>query len=251
MQLLWTPPADASLNEAVDLAKSSDLNIVCVGLNSRLEGEESRLVIPGFDGGDRTDIRLPEPQRNLLDALLATGKPTVVLLVSGSAVAIQPVNEKAQAILEAWYGGESAGTAIAETLAGKNNPAGRLPVTFYNSTDELPPFTDYSMKNRTYRFFTGPVLYPFGYGLSYSSFRYSEPKVDGATVTAEVTNTSDRAGDEVAQLYLTKSDGSNPMLRGFDRIHLKPGETQTVTFTVETSDLQDRVVHVGGGQPPK
>lgn len=249
LQLLWTPPADAALQQAVGLAKESDLNIVCVGLNSRLEGEESRLEIPGFAGGDRTDLRLPEPQRKLLDALFAIGKPTIIVLVNGSALAVQPANQKAQAILETWYGGESAGTAIAETLSGKNNPAGRLPVTFYESVDQLPKFTDYSMKNRTYRFFSGPVLYPFGYGLSYSTFTYSQPRRSGNVITADVTNSSQVAGDEVAQLYLVDPDGSHPMLRGFSRVHLNAGQTQTVSFTVEGSDLQGRTVYVGGGQP--
>jgi beta-glucosidase len=251
LQLLWTPPADAALKDAVDLASKSDLNIVCVGLNSRLEGEESRLKIPGFEGGDRSDIRLPEAQRKLLEAIFATGKPTVIVLVNGSALAIQPANQNAQAILEAWYGGESAGTAIAETLSGKNNPAGRLPVTFYESLDQLPAFTDYSMNNRTYRFFTGQVLYPFGYGLSYSIFQYTEPKVSGTSITAQVTNASSREGDEVAELYLTKHDGSNPMLRGFERVHLKPGEKHMLQFEVSQEDLQDRVVHVDGGLPSK
>jgi beta-glucosidase len=216
-----------------------------------LEGEESRLVVPGFEGGDRTDIRLPEPQRKLLDAVFDTGKPTIVLLVSGSAVAIQPANDKAKAVLQVWYGGESAGTAIAETLSGKNNPAGRLPVTFYSSLDELPPFTDYSMKNRTYRYFAGPVLYPFGFGLSYSTFQYGTTNVDGLNVSAKVTNTSRREGDEVAELYLTDQDRSHPMLRGFERIHLKPGASQTVVFEVTPGELKGRIAKIGGEQPGK
>jgi beta-glucosidase len=229
--------------------KRSDLTILCVGLNSRLEGEESRLVVPGFEGGDRTDIRLPEPQRKLMDSIFETGKPVVLVLTTGSAVAIQPAQDRAQAIIEAWYAGEAAGTAIAETLSGNNNPAGRLPITFYASLDDLPPFTDYSMKNRTYRYFTGKPLYPFGFGLSYSQFEYSSPVTSGTVVTTEVTNTSDRPGDEVVQLYTTNPDGSNPQLRGFKRIHLNAGEKQSVRFDVKPSDLKGRKVSIGGGQP--
>ena len=150
--------------------------------------------IPGFLGGDRTSLDLPEPQENLVKAVIATGKPVVVVLTSGSAISANYAAEHATALLEAWYGGEEAGTAIAETLAGVNNPAGRLPVTFYKSVDQLPPFTDYAMKGRTYRYFKGEPLYPFGFGLSYSTFEYSglsakrTPK--GAEIHATVKNTS-------------------------------------------------------------
>ena len=174
LQLGWIPPARAALAEAEALAKDSDVAIVFVGLSSELEGEEMRGVnIPGFLGGDRTSLDLPEPQENLVKAMIATGKPVVVVLTSGSAVAVRSAAERASAVLAAWYGGEEAGTAIAETLAGVNNPAGRLPVTFYQGVDQLPPFTDYAMKGRTYRYFKGEPLYPFGFGLSYSTFAYS------------------------------------------------------------------------------
>jgi beta-glucosidase len=172
---VWAPPPDAALKEAVELAKQSDIALVFVGLNARLEGEESKLVVPGFDGGDRTDIKLPALQEKLLEAVLDTGKPTVVVLVNGSALDVAVAKARAGALLEAWYGGQEAGTAIANTLTGRNNPAGRLPVTFYQSADQLPPFADYSMNNRTYRFFKGEPLHPFGYGLSYSKFQYSRP----------------------------------------------------------------------------
>jgi beta-glucosidase len=253
LELVWTPPADAALQGAVELARRSDIAILCAGLNSRLEGEESKLVIPGFEGGDRTDIRLPEPQRRLVQAVLDTGKPTVVVLVNGSALAIHLAKERAQAILESWYGGQEAGTAIAKTLSGKNNPAGRLPITFYESVDQLPPFTDYSMTGRTYRYFKGQPLYPFGYGLSYSDFKYSGLAISSAgnasAVSATVTNSSMRDGDEVVEFYLSQRDGSNPELKGFRRLHLKAGEAKTVGFEVKTSELQDRLVSVGGGQP--
>ena len=155
------------------------------GSSADLEGEEMRgLSIPGFRGGDRTSLELPEPQDALLRRVIATGKPVVVVLTSGSAVAANYAAAHATAMLAAWYGGEEAGTAIADTLAGTNNPAGRLPVTFYTSADQLPPFTDYAMKGRTYRYFTGTPLYPFGFGLSYSTFEYSDLRVSRTTSDA-------------------------------------------------------------------
>jgi beta-glucosidase len=259
IQLAWTPPADASLSEAKALAKGSDLAVVLVGLSSELEGEEMRRVdIPGFLGGDRTSLDLPEPQENLVKAIIATGKPVVVVLTSGSALAANFAAERAAAVLAAWYGGEEAGTAIAQTLAGVSNPAGRLPVTFYKSVEQLPPFTDYAMKGRTYRYFEGEPLYPFGFGLSYSTFEYSglraKRTASGACVRATVRNTSSRDGDEVVQLYL----GGGPeegapirSLRGFQRIHLRAGESREVTFTLGADDLPSSAVEVsvGGGQP--
>jgi beta-glucosidase len=195
IELVWIPPADALLNEARALVSASEVALVLVGLNADLESEESDLYMPGFAGGDRTDLALPAPQQQLLDAALATGKPVVVILMTGSAIVAASAQEQAAAILEAWYPGEEGGTAIAQVLAGDINPAGRLPVTFYQSVDQLPPFTDYAMAGRTYRYFTGQPLYDFGYGLSYSTFRYSELKVDwgarsgGALrVAARVTN---------------------------------------------------------------
>jgi beta-glucosidase len=214
--------------------------------------------IPGFLGGDRTSLDLPEPQEKLVKAAIATGKPVVVVLTSGSAVAVNSAAEQASALLAAWYGGEEAGTAIAETLAGANNPAGRLPVTFYKSVDQLPPFTDYAMKGRTYRYFKGEPLYRFGFGLSYSTFAYSglsakrTPK--GAEVRATVENTSAREGDEVVQLYVGGGPGEEaPVrnLRGFQRIRLRAGESREVTFTLGSDDLPKSAVEVsvGGGQP--
>jgi beta-glucosidase len=248
LELLWKPPAQAAFDDAIDAVKESDLAIVCIGLNSRLEGEESKIEIPGFSGGDRTNIDLPAVQQKLFDAVLATGKPVVVVLINGSALAVQTAKERARAILEAWYPGQEGGTAIAETLSGENNPAGRLPVTFYESASQLPPFTDYSTAGRTYRFFKGKPLYPFGYGLNFSDFRYTNlsvhPNGSGYDVSATVTNVSSPDGDEVAQLYLNRA------LRGFQRVHLRAGERQTVHFTIETADAGQRnTVSVGGGQP--
>jgi beta-glucosidase len=259
VQLRWIPPARDALSEAEALMKSADVALVFVGLSSELEGEEMRAVnIPGFVGGDRTSLDLPEPQERLVDAAIATGKPVVVVLTSGSAIAARSAAERAAALLAAWYGGEEAGTAIAETLAGVNNPAGRLPVTFYAKADQLPPFSDYSMQGRTYRYFEGAPLYPFGFGLSYSSFAYSglvakrTPK--GALVRVTVQNTSTRDGDEVVQLYV--AGGTTPRaplrtLRGFTRISLRAGERREVRFTLGDEDLpkSGAELSVGGGQP--
>ncbi len=259
IQLGWIPPANTALAEADRLVQDSDVAIVCVGLSSELEGEEMRGVnIPGFLGGDRTSLDLPEPQENLVKAAIATGKPVIVVLTSGSAISANYAAEHASAMLAAWYGGEEAGTAIAETLAGVNNPAGRLPVTFYKGVDQLPPFTDYAMKGRTYRYFKGGPLYGFGFGLSYSSFEYTglsakrTPK--GAEIRATVKNTSIRDGDEVVQLYVAGGAGETApvrTLRGFQRIHLRAGESREVTFALGSDDLPESQVEVsvGGGQP--
>jgi beta-glucosidase len=191
-------------------------------------------------------------------AIVATGKPVVVVLTSGSAVAVRSAAEGASAVLAAWYGGEEAGTAIAETLAGVNNPAGRLPVTFYRGVEQLPPFTDYAMEGRTYRYFKGEPLYPFGFGLSYSTFEYSglraKRTASGAEVRATVRNTSTRDGDEVVQLYVgggAEEEAPIRSLRGFRRIHLRAGESREVTFTLGSDDRPSAAVEVsiGGGQP--
>ncbi len=176
VDLVWEPPANSLLSQAIDAAKNSDAIVAFVGLSPNLEGEEMNVHVEGFDGGDRTRIELPPAQEHLLEALGETGKPLIVVLTFGSALAVQWANDHADALLEAWYPGEEGGDAIAETLTGENNPAGRLPVTFYRSTDDLPAFNDYSMKNRIYRYFQGEVLYPFGYGLSYSRFSYRAPE---------------------------------------------------------------------------
>ncbi len=169
---------------------------------------------PGFLGGDRTSIDLPQPEEDLVEAVAATGKPLAVVLLNGSALPVNWINQHANAILEAWYPGEEGGAAVAETLSGKNNPAGRLPVTFYTGVDQLPNFEDYGMANRTYRYFNGKPLYPFGYGLSYTKFSYSDLSVPTSAVVAgqplgadvTVTNTGKKAGDEVVQLYLKFPD---------------------------------------------
>jgi beta-glucosidase len=272
--LSWQPPTQPLRDEAVKLAQSADVVVAFVGLSPELEGEEMPVHVEGFSGGDRTDINLPAVQQQLLEALHATGKPMVVVLMNGSALAVNWAQQNAKAVLEAWYPGEVGGAAIAETLAGENNPAGRLPVTFYASTDQLPKFDDYSMKDRTYRYFHGQPLYGFGYGLSYSHFAYSDLKLsskdvtagDALTVEAEVRNTGSRAGDEVAELYLTppKTDVS-PIheLKAFERIHLAAGESRKVEFKLSPRQLSEvdaqgkRAVQAGayavfvGGQQPE
>ena len=259
IQLAWIPPADGALAEAARVVKGADVAVVCVGLSADLEGEEMPgLSIPGFRGGDRTSLDLPESQERLVEAAIATGTPVVVVLTSGSAIAANYAASHARAVVAAWYGGEEAGAALADTLAGAANPGGRLPVTFYASSDQLPPFTDYAMKGRTYRYFTGTPLYPFGFGLTYASFEYSglsaRRTTAGAEIRATVRNTSARDGDEVVQLYLAGRQGDGvPIrsLRGFERIHLKAGESRTVTFSVGVADLPRAPVEVsvGGGQP--
>jgi beta-glucosidase len=258
VRLFWIPPAEPLLAEAMEAVKNSDVTLAFVGLNPNLEGEEMRINVPGFSGGDRTDLNLPAPQERLIEAAMATGKPVVVVLTSGSALAVNYAAEHAAALLEAWYAGEEAGTAIAETLAGVNNPAGRLPVTFYRSVDQLPPFEDYSMQNRTYRYFKGEPLYGFGFGLSYSQFQYSrlrgERTAKAARVFVRVKNDSGREGDEVVQLYLSGGGGADDpirQLRGFQRVHLGAGETRDVEFSIGIEDLPKNKVRisVGGGQP--
>jgi beta-glucosidase len=271
-KLVWGVPGREE-DEAVKAARESDLVVFVLGLSARIEGEEMKVKADGFSGGDRTSLNLPAPQEQLLERVVAAGKPIVLVLTNGSALAVNWANDHVPAILEAWYPGEAGGTAVAEALAGDFSPAGRLPVTFYKSLDQLPPFEDYSMANRTYRYFTGDPLYPFGYGLSYTKFQYSKPEVSTDSITADasvivsadVTNSGAMDGDEVVQLYLThESISPAPLreLRGFQRIHLARGGSKRVTFTLRDRDLStvdadghrriaSGLVHawIGGGQP--
>ncbi len=272
-RLLWLRMSGDPLLEAVSAARQADVVVAVVGITSKLEGEEMKVDQPGFLGGDRTSLNLPEEEEVLLGALKGTGKPLVVVLMNGSALAVNWANDHANAILDAWYSGEEGGTAIAQTLAGVNNPAGRLPVTFYKGIEQLPAFDDYSMMNRTYRYFTGEPLYPFGYGLSYSKFEYSNLKLsnpqlaagDPVDVDVDVRNTSGRAGDEVVELYITFPQlAGAPLraLRGFTRVHLDAGAQQHVKLSLQPRDLSyvnedgdrligagDYAITVGGGQP--
>lgn len=274
VRLQWLPPAEAQRAEAGRAIAGADVTVAFVGLSPDVEGEELHVDVPGFDGGDRTDIGLPAAQQALLEHSAAAGKPLVVVLMSGSAVALNWAKEHASAIVAAWYPGESGGAAIAQALAGDYNPAGRLPVTFYRSVRDLPPFTSYQMKGRTYRYFDGTPLYGFGYGLSYTRFAYGAAKLSsttldaGRTLTAsvDVRNTGDREGDEVVQAYLTypSDDALAPKhtLVGLARTHLKPGEARRVSFTLDPRRLSsvdaagrravvpgDYGLFLGGGQP--
>ena len=245
--LNWEAPPQAQIDEAVAAAKASDIVLAFVGLSPQLEGEEMPIKIEGFSGGDRTSIDLPAAQQHLLEALGTIGKPVIVVSLSGSALALTWAKEHAAAILQAWYPGVDGGTAIARTISGASNPAGRLPVTFYAGASDLPAFTDYSFKNRTYRYYTGKPLWGFGYGLSYSTFQYGPVKLSSATVaagqpitaTVTVTNTSKVAGDEVVEAYLKtpQPDGPIHSLVGFQRIHLRPGQSQDVSVELSPRSL--------------
>jgi len=251
LTLKWVAPAQAQLDEAVARANEADVVVAFVGLSPELEGEEMNIKIDGFSGGDRTSLELPAPQQKLLEAVAATGKPLIVVLQSGSAVALNWANEHAQAVLEAWYPGVDGGNAIAHTLAGLNNPAGRLPVTFYASLDGLPAFTDYNFKTsaggRTYRYFTGKPLWGFGYGLSYTMFTYGPVKLsadalkagDPITATVTVTNSGVVAGDEIVEAYLKtpQMDGPIHSLAGFERVNIPAGRSKDVTITLDPRTL--------------
>jgi beta-glucosidase len=251
----WIPDADALRKQAVKIAGNADLIIAVMGLTPDLEGEAMDLKADGFDNGDRTKIALPDVQEALLDELYKLHKPVITVLMNGSALAIPSMQEHAAAIVEAWYPGEAGGTAIAETLSGRNNPAGRLPVTFYRSDDQLPAFTDYSMANRTYRYFKGEPLFSFGFGLSYSSFAYSHLRLSSPSITSgdsvdvdvDVTDTSKVGGDEVAELYVEPPKAVlNPLftLQSFQRLKLAPGQTRHLHFRL--TDLQLSTVDENG-----
>jgi beta-glucosidase len=269
----WSPRHELLQDEAVATAKKADVVVAFVGLTARLEGEEMMVNAKGFAGGDRTDIVLPDVQQELLEAVAKTGKPMVVVLLNGSALAVNWAAENAKAIVEAWYPGQAGGQAIAETLSGRNNPAGRLPVTFYTGVDQLPAFEDYSMANRTYRYFKGKPLFSFGDGLSFTSFTYSHLHLsskdlragDTLTVEADVENTGAADGDEVAELYLAPPHTAvspTVALAGFERVHILEGRTAHVVFHLDARTLSQvdaqgvRAVgpgqyriYVGGSQP--
>ncbi|HMW50383.1 MAG TPA: glycoside hydrolase family 3 C-terminal domain-containing protein, partial [Cellvibrionaceae bacterium] len=247
-QLIWSIPSDPGAQAALAAANAADAIIFAGGLTAQVEGEEMPVPMPGFVGGDRTDLALPAGQRALLEKLYATGKPIVVVLMNGSALAVNEEDAKATALLEAWYPGGQGGDAIAAILAGDVSPAGRLPVTFYKSLEQLPAFNDYSMSNRTYRYHKSPVLYPFGYGLSYSAFRFGEIKVQpkqwkpGNTLrlSVNITNTGGRDADEVVQLYLARPDIPGSPIRslaGFQRIKIAKGATENVIFELQAEQL--------------
>jgi beta-glucosidase len=274
VHLEWRPPEQALLAEALTVARRADAVVAVVGLSPRLEGEELRIEVPGFAGGDRTSLDLPGVQRRLLAALAGTGRPLIIVLQAGSAVALDPeVRAKAKAILVAWYPGGQGGRAIAQTLVGINNPSGRLPVTFYRSVADLPAFDDYAMVGRTYRYFTGQPDFPFGYGLSYTTMRYADLELSTRKLGAgeniagrvRITNIGSRAGEEVVQLYLSHPDMRGAPLHalaGFQRVHLQPGESRWVSFVITPRQMSlvdeegrravmpgRMVLYAGGGQP--
>ena len=277
LTLQWRAPAQAQLSEALAAARGVDAVVAFVGLSPNLEGEELQVDVPGFDGGDRSSLDLPAAQQTLLAALASalapTRTPLIVVLQSGSAVALTGAAGQADAVLAAWYPGEAGGQAIAETLSGLNNPAGRLPVTFYRSASDLPPFDDYRMAGRTYRYFLGTPLWPFGHGLSYTRFGYGSPVLshvrlaagEALTVGVDVRNDGDRAGDEVVQAYLEPPASAlapKRALVAFRRVHLLAGESRRVEMVIDARALSSvdalgaRAVEpghyaltVGGGQP--
>ncbi|MGD0582515.1 MAG: glycoside hydrolase family 3 C-terminal domain-containing protein [Bacteroidales bacterium] len=273
MKLLWARPRTDMLKKAVEAANQADAVVLVLGLSQRLEGEEMPIKIEGFSGGDRTSLDLPAAQDRLFEEVAATGKPVIVVLASGGALSVMKEQEKASAILLAGYGGQQGGNAVADVLFGDYNPAGRLPVTYYRSVDQIPAFENYDMKGKTYRFFTQEPLYPFGYGLSYTSFTYSnlklaEKAIAGDTVRVKVivTNSGMVEGDEIVQLYLTDEKASTPrpirQLEGFKRVTLKQGESREVNFILDPRQFsiinskEKRVIEpgyftisVGGKQP--
>jgi len=270
-KFVWHVPG--TKEDYPEVVRKADLIIAVLGLTSGLEGEEMPINIPGFVGGDRTSLVLPQAQQDLLEDLAASAKPVVLVLMNGSALAVNWADAHIPAILEAWYPGEEGGTAVAEALAGDFSPSGKLPITFYKSVDQLPPFADYAMKGRTYRYFTGEPLYPFGYGLSYTSFDFSHLKFengllgpnDDLTATVDVKNTGAMAGDEVVELYVAHPGVEGAPIRslaGISRVTLMPGETKTVTIQVPNRNLSvvaedgtrrivpgELQVWVGDGQP--
>jgi beta-glucosidase len=274
-KLVWMRAGGETPEEALAAARAADAVLAVVGITSELEGEEMKVDVAGFSGGDRTSLDLPAPEQVLLEAVAQSKKPLAVVLMNGSALAVNWASRYADAILEAWYPGEEGGAAVGEALSGTYNPGGRLPITFYKSVTDLPPFDDYSMAGRTYRYFHGKPLYPFGFGLSYSRFSYSNLRLSSSAIAGgqpldvdvDVTNTGPRDGDEVAELYLTlpkepatagaispppigvpeEAAPSAPMpaldairaLRAFQRVHLRAGETQHVQFQLDARDLSE------------
>jgi beta-glucosidase len=272
VQLVWARPQPELKKQAIDIAKQADVVVMCMGLTARMEGEEMDIVIDGFRGGDRTKIDLPGTQQELIKEIQALGKPVVLVLLNGSALAINWESKNIPAIVESWYPGQAAGQAIADVLFGDYNPGGKLPVTVYKSLNDLPAFDDYRISKQTYRYFKGEPLYPFGYGLSYTSFAYDNLKInevkagDSVKLSVDLKNTGELAGDEVVQVYVSNRSASGPgpirSLKAFRRISLKAGETKTVVFGLPPDAFSiintknEKVVgpgkfeiNVGGGQP--
>jgi beta-glucosidase len=273
IRLLWSHPAGSGRDAALRAARQADAVVLVLGLSPRLEGEEMDVPVTGFSGGDRIDIGLPAAQQKLMEEIVAVGKPVTLVLMNGSALAVNWARDHVPAIVEAWYPGQAGGDAIADVLFGDYNPAGRLPVTFYRSADQLPAFTDYRMAGRTYRYFSGEPLYPFGYGLSYTTFEYRNLHLpakantgEPIAVSVELRNTGQTPGEEVVQLYVKHIGAAVPApqiaLEGFTRVSLQPGESRTVNFTLAPRQLSTVqadgkrlaepgtvVISTGGAQP--
>lgn len=273
MKLLWEIPNPNLEQEAISAAEVADVVVLCMGLSPMLEGEELKVNVDGFKKGDKLDIKLPEVQSALIKKITALDKPTVLVLLNGSALAFNWEKEHVPAIIEAWYPGQAGGTALADILFGDYNPSGRLPLTFYQNINDIPPFDDYNMSGKTYRYFEGTPLYEFGYGLSYTTFAYGNlvvPEVVRAgqslSLDVEVTNTGQQSGEEVVQLYVSHPESKNKTairsLQGFTRVSLAPGETQRVSFKLAPEQLETLdsesipvtetgklVISVGGKQP--
>ncbi len=239
---------EADIQRSVAKVKDADVVIFAGGISPQLEGEEMGVKLPGFRGGDRTDIELPAVQREMIKALHDAGKKVIFVNCSGSPIAMEPETEYCQAILQAWYPGQSGGKAVAEVLFGDYNPAGRLPATFYRNLAQLPDFEDYNMAGHTYRFFNGEPLFPFGYGLSYTTFKYGKIQLKSSAQTGEtvkitvpVTNTGSRNGEEVVQVYLKKqgeADGPVKTLRAFKRVYIPAGKTVKVELELTPKQLE-------------
>ena len=246
-----------------DIAKA-DVVVFAGGIAPSLEGEEMPVSVPGFKGGDREDIQLPAVQRNVVKALKEAGKRVVFVNFSGSAMGLVEESRNCEAIIQAWYPGQAGGTAIVDVLFGKYNPAGRLPVTFYKDVKQLPDFQDYSMRGRTYRYFQGEALYPFGYGLSYTTFEYGKAKLsknamdkkESVTLTVPVKNTGKISGEEVVQVYIRRvADKEGPIksLKAFKRIPLKAGQATKVELELpaerfECFDAESNAMRVMSGK---
>ncbi|MEM6866649.1 MAG: glycoside hydrolase family 3 C-terminal domain-containing protein, partial [Bacteroidota bacterium] len=271
----WEYPEENLEKEALEIAEDADAVILCMGISPLLEGEEMKVKVDGFSGGDRVHTKLPKTQSNLIKKIQALGKPTVLVLLNGSALSINWENDNIPAIIEAWYPGQAGGTAIADVIFGDYNPSGRLPVTFYKDINDIPPFSDYDMKGKTYRYFEGEPLYEFGYGLSYATFEYDKMQIpknmvagEDLNVKIEVENTSDIRGEEVIQVYIQNpsADQYNPhkTLAAFGRERFAPGEKKTLTFKINKEQFSsvdprgEKVIvpgtyeiSIGGAQPSK
>lgn len=267
VQMVWAAPKPDLKKKALEIARQADVVVMCMGITPRMEGEEMDVMIDGFRGGDRTRLDLPEVQQQLIKEIQALGKKVVLVLLNGSALAVNWESEHIPAIIEAWYPGQAAGQAIADVLFGDYNPAGRLPVTFYKSLDDLPPFDQYKITNQTYRYYKGSPLYPFGYGLSYTTFGYTGLQAlknsagDSVILTVKVKNTGAMGGDEVVQAYAYISNGHAPQvplrsLVAFSRINLQPNQNKAIRFAIPSKKLQQIFPEnsqlefsIGGGQP--